>query len=36
MQIGETGWNKITLAAGLMVGTGISLCVFFYYYMLKN
>jgi hypothetical protein len=35
MQIGETTWSKITLAAFLMTATGVSLCVFFYYYMIQ-
>ena len=36
MHLSETTWSKITLAAFLMVAIGTSLCVFFYYYMLKN
>jgi hypothetical protein len=35
MQIGETTWSKITMAAFLMTATGVSLCVFFYYYMIQ-
>jgi len=34
MQLSEPVWSRITIAAFIMVATAVSLCVFFYYYML--
>ncbi len=33
-QLSEPTWPKIAFTAGMWVVVGVSLCVFFYYYMI--
>jgi hypothetical protein len=34
MHLNEQTWSKITFAAFLMILIAVSLCIFFYYYMI--